>query len=74
MQAHDPVTNLSGGQTQRLAIARALYRSTTKVLVLDESTNALDVTTEEHILKKIIDYCKTHRIVLIVITHHKQAF
>ena len=74
MDVCDPVTGLSGGQIQRLAIARALYRSTTKVLIFDESTNALDSATEEHILGKVISYCKTNRIILVVITHHTQVY
>jgi ABC-type multidrug transport system fused ATPase/permease subunit len=44
--------NLSGGQRQRLGIARALYRDA-KILVLDESTSALDATTEYGVMETV---------------------
>ncbi|MFA9558535.1 ABC transporter ATP-binding protein [Evansella sp. AB-rgal1] len=54
--------NLSGGQKQRLSIARALVRKP-KLLLLDDSTSALDVTTEKRLLEALKDYsCTTFMI------------
>ena len=64
----DSGSRLSGGQLQRIAIARALYRNP-KVLILDEATNALDIDTEKILFKSIksiyLDMtviCITHRL------------
>ncbi|TWI54523.1 ABC transporter ATP-binding protein [Halalkalibacter nanhaiisediminis] len=50
--------NLSGGQKQRLSIARALIRKP-KILMLDDSTSALDVQTEARLLKALGTYLCT---------------
>ena len=57
---------LSGGQRQRMGIARALYRDT-KVIMLDEPTNALDSETEKLVMDSITKLSKD--ITLIMISH-----
>ena len=57
---------LSGGQKQRLGIARALYKNP-KVLILDESTSALDQITEKDFLKSIHNL--KNNFTIIFITH-----
>jgi ATP-binding cassette, subfamily B, multidrug efflux pump len=54
--------NLSGGQKQRLSIARALVRKP-KLLMLDDSTSALDLKTEAKLLRALIKYTCTTFIV-----------
>lgn len=51
-QVSDMGKNLSGGQVQRLLLARALYRNPA-ILFLDEATSHLDIGTERRVLKNI---------------------
>ena len=60
---------LSGGEQQRVSIARALAKNP-KILLCDEPTGALDYNTGKQVLKLLQDTCRnTHRTV-IVITHN----
>ncbi|KQU23259.1 ABC transporter ATP-binding protein [Bacillus sp. Leaf13] len=54
--------NLSGGQKQRLSIARALVRRP-KILLLDDSTSALDLKTESKLLNALKSYTSTTLII-----------
>lgn len=57
-------SNLSGGQLQRLAIARALVLKPA-ILILDESTSALDPVSESELLQRLMAHRKGHTTVLI---------
>ena len=59
---------LSGGQIQRIGIARALYRNP-DIMIFDESTSALDQNTEKKIMKTIYDLKNTKT--LIIVSHKK---
>ena len=56
--------NLSGGQKQRIAIARALIRKP-EILILDDSTSAVDLTTESKIRQGLQQYTKDLTTIII---------
>lgn len=57
--------NLSGGQCQRLVIARALLRSDSAVYIFDEAASNIDVESEELIMNVIHELAKTKTVLLI---------
>lgn len=61
--------NLSAGQKQRIAVARALC-SKAKWLIFDEPSSALDIKTEVRLIKNLLAYCKDRT--LIIITHNPE--
>ena len=62
-------SQLSGGEQQRVSIARALAKNP-KLLLCDEPTGALDYTTGKQILALLQDTCREKGMTVIVITHN----
>lgn len=61
---------LSGGEQQRVSIARALAKNP-KILLCDEPTGALDYNTGKAILKLLQDTCRDKGMTVVVITHNQ---
>ena len=61
---------LSGGEQQRVSIARALAKNP-KLLLCDEPTGALDYNTGKSILKLLQNMCRMRGMTVIVITHNQ---
>ena len=59
---------LSGGQVQRVALAMA-FLPRPKVLVLDEPTTGLDVTTQGMVLDTMNQLCRSHQVAALYVTH-----
>ena len=59
---------LSGGQRQRALVARALIRQPA-LLIADEPTNGLDVTSETHLLQGLADLNRRERLAIVFVTH-----
>ena len=62
---------ISGGQKQRVGLARALYKES-DILILDESTSALDKKNEENFLNDVFKL-KSKK-TLIIISHKKNIY
>lgn len=62
-------SQLSGGEQQRVSIARALAKNP-KLLLCDEPTGALDYNTGKQILQLLQDMCRKENITVILITHN----
>jgi len=62
-------SQLSGGEQQRVSIARALAKNP-KLLLCDEPTGALDYVTGKEVLKLLQDTCRAEGMTVVVITHN----
>ena len=60
--------NFSGGQIQRIGIARALYNNP-EILVFDEPTSAIDNKLKEKFLNDIFSISRTKTVIMV--THNK---
>ena len=63
-------SELSGGEQQRISIARALCKNP-KILLCDEPTGALDSETGVMILKLLLDVAKNYGNTIVVVTHNQ---
>ena len=62
-------SQLSGGEQQRVSIARAIAKNP-KLFLCDEPTGALDYKTGKQILKLLQDTCRNEKMTVIIITHN----
>jgi putative ABC transport system ATP-binding protein len=66
---HNFPAQLSGGEQQRVSIARALAKNP-KLLLCDEPTGALDYNTGKTILKLLQDCCRSMNKTVVIVTHN----
>jgi len=65
------VNNLSGGEAQRVALARTLANDP-QVLLLDEPTSALDQSSVQGVEELLLDIVRERRVACVIVTHNRE--
>lgn len=66
-----PVSHLSGGEQQRVAVCRALIKEPSLVLA-DEPTGNLDAVAAQELGEQLISYAQRHRAIVVIATHNEK--
>jgi len=67
-RAEHPISHLSGGEQQCVAVARAMITQP-KLLLADEPTGNLDATIRDQIGRTLVDYARKHSAITVIATH-----